>query len=256
MSVTTPNPSRTLSYQLYSSRNFPDLDRQCAMLAGLGFTAVEPFGGLLGNIDALEKALKDNGLAAPSCHVGLAMLRDDFAGTVAKLKRIGVTLAIVPYIAPAERVNTVDGWQALGRELTELAHRLSDEGFAFGWHNHDFEFVALADGSLPIEHILGDDPALGLELDIAWVVRGKADPAAWIARYASRIRAFHVKDIAAPGTAADEDGWADVGTGIIDYGALLPAMMATPASLLVLEHDNPSDDARFAARSLATVSKW
>ena len=37
---------------------------------------------------------------------------------------------------------------------------------------------------------------------------------------------------------------------------LLPAMKRTPATLYVCEHDNPKDDARFAARAFANVSKW
>lgn len=245
-----------ISYQLYSSRNFPDLARQCKMLADLGLTAAEPFGGLLNEIDALEKALKDNGLTAPTCHVGIQMLRDDFAGTVAKLKRIGTTLALVPAVPPNERVQPKEGWQVLGAELTALAHRAAAEGLAFGWHNHHFEFAVLPDGSYPIEHILGTDPKLQWEMDIAWVVRGDQDPAIWIDRYSDRIAAFHVKDIAAAGTATDEDGWADVGFGTIDYARLLPKMKATPATLWALEHDNPKDDARFASRSFATVSKW
>jgi sugar phosphate isomerase/epimerase len=245
-----------ISYQLYSSRNFPDLARQCAMLAKIGYKHVEPFGGLFTDIDALEKALKDNGLTAPTAHIGLQMLRDDFAGTVAKLKRIGTTTPIVPAIPPAERTQPRAGWEALGAELKALAHRFADVGLKFGWHNHAFEFVKLEDGTYPMELILGDDPLLGWEMDIAWVVRGEADPLPWIERYASRMIAFHAKDLAPAGTLLDEDGWADAGTGTIDFARLLPVMKKTPATLYVCEHDNPKDDARFAARAFANVSKW
>jgi sugar phosphate isomerase/epimerase len=245
-----------ISYQLYSSRNFPDLARQCAMLAGIGYRHVEPFGGLLADIDGLEKALKDNGLDAPTAHVALQTLRDDFDGTIAKLRRIGVTCPIVPAIPPAERNQPREGWQALGAELAALAHRCHDLGLQFAWHNHAFEFVKLADGAYPIDLILGGDSLLKWEMDIAWVVRGEADPLPWIERYADRLIAFHAKDLAPAGTALDEDGWADAGTGTIDFARLLPAMKATPAKLYVCEHDNPKDDARFAARAFANVSKW
>ena len=69
----------------------------------------------------------------------------------------------------------------------------------------------LADGSLPIEHLLGD--RLLWEADLAWAVRGGVDPRQWIERYRGRIPLVHVKDIAPAGEKADEDGWADVGTG-------------------------------------------
>jgi sugar phosphate isomerase/epimerase len=70
-------------------------------------------------------------------------------------------------------------------------------GFGFGWHNHDFEFVPLADGSVPMQILLETAPDLDWEADIAWVIRGGADATDWIARHGKRITAVHVKDIAA-----------------------------------------------------------
>jgi sugar phosphate isomerase/epimerase len=65
-----------------------------------------------------------------------------------------------------------------------------------------------------------------------------------------------VKDLAAEGQLVDEDGWADVGHGIMNWAALLPVMQETSADVWVLEHDNPSDDARFASKSIAAVKSW
>lgn len=245
-----------ISYQLYSSRNFPDLDRQAGMLAAIGIKHAEPFGGLFADVDTLRSALQKHGLTAPSAHVGAPALRDDFEGSVAKLKGVGVKTMIVPAVPPAERKQDRAGWESLGRELKAWAHKAADHGLRFAWHNHDFEFAALPDGSMPLEHILGEDAAVLWQCDIAWVVRGKQDPATWIKRYAPRIVSFHVKDLATPGQHADEDGWADVGFGTIDWKSLLPVMRSTPADIYTLEHDNPNDDARFARRSFATVSGW
>ena len=244
-----------LSYQLYSSRKFPDLARQCAMLKSIGYRNAEPFGALLNDIDTTERALKDNGLATPSAHVGLAMFRDDLPGTLAKLKRLGVETAVVPAIPPTDRPKERAGWAALGTELSDLAKRVADSGMRLGWHNHSFEFETLPDGSKPLEAILGTDSSLLWEPDLAWIVRGNAQPKDWLQRYRTRIFAFHVKDIAPAGQCADEDGWADVGTGTIDFAGLLPAMRATPATIWVVEHDNPSDDSRFARRSYAALTK-
>ncbi len=245
-----------ISYQLYSSRNFPDLSRQAAMLAGLGIRNVEPFGGLFGDVTALKAVLDAHGLQAPTAHIGAPALRTDFAGTMARLVALGVKTAIVPAVPPEERVQPREGWEALGRELKGWAHKAADHGLAFGWHNHHFEFAQLPDGSYPLEHILGDDPALLWQVDIAWVIRGRQDPATWIRRYQDRVFSFHVKDLAAPGECTDEDGWADVGHGVIDWPALLPVMRACDAPVWTLEHDNPSDDARFARRAFATVQSW
>ncbi len=246
----------SISYQLYSSRNFPDLARQVKMLAGLGIKHVEPFGGLFGDTTALAAILAENNLTAPTAHIGAPSWRDDFEGVVTKLKALGVRTAFMPAVPPDERVQDREGWQKLGHELSGYAKRLADHGIRFGWHNHSFEMVTLSDGSTPLEWILGEDQAVLWQVDIAWAVRGKQDPAALIKRYAPRVASFHVKDLAREGENASEDGWADVGHGIMDWKALLPVMRATSADVWVLEHDNPSDDARFAQRSIAEVRSW
>ena len=129
-------------------------------------------------------------------------------------------------------------------------------GLVFGWHNHDFEFFALPDGSVPQDHIFAGGPDLSWEADIAWVIRGGADPFAWIQKYGSRITAVHVKDIAPAGEATDEDGWADVGHGTVAWGDLAKALAGTPATHFIVEHDNPKDITRLATRSIATIKAF
>ena len=63
-------------------------------------------------------------------------------------------------------------------------------------------------------------------MDVAWIVRGGADPLPWIEQHGQRIVAVHVKDIAKPGEGKDEDGWSDVGHGTIDWAGLLKALRA------------------------------
>ena len=81
-------------------------------------------------------------------------------------------------------------------------------------------------GKLPLEIILDTAPALIWECDVAWVVRGHHDPVAWMQRYADRVTAIHVKDIAPAGECVDEDGWADVGHGTIDWKTIMDFVKA------------------------------
>jgi sugar phosphate isomerase/epimerase len=90
---------------------------------------------------------------------------------------------------------------------------------------------------------------------VAWLVRGEADPVLWLTRYQDRIVSVHAKDLALPGTMSDEDGWADVGHGVLDWrNTLAPACVAHGAQWLVAEHDMPSDPARFARNSFAFLN--
>jgi sugar phosphate isomerase/epimerase len=114
----------------------------------------------------------------------------------------------------------------------------------------------LPDGSVPQEHIFAGGPGLKWEADIAWVVRGGADPIEWIGRFADRITSVHVKDIAPAGENANEDGWADVGHGTMDWKGIWKALQKTPARTFVMEHDKPSDHRRFASRSIAAAQAF
>ena len=88
------------------------------------------------------------------------------------------------------------------------------------------------------------------------MIRGGADPKAWIDAHAARISTAHVKDIAPEGENSDEDGWADVGHGTVDWKALMAALRAAGTDLFVMEHDNPSDMQRFAERSIAALRSY
>lgn len=245
-----------LSFQLYSARSLEPLEAQLALLRSVGITKVEPYRMLLDDAERLARGLAENGLTAPSTHVGLNALEEDFAGTTAKMKRLGITRAAVPAVPPELRAQPAAGWIALGKALAGFAERLKDEGIALAWHNHDFEFRPTETGALPLDLIFENAPGVSWQADLAWIVRGGADPIATLKRYAGRVSSGHIKDIAPAGQCADEDGWADVGHGTLDWAALIPALKAAGADLFVLEHDTPNDVARFARRSVAAVDGW
>jgi sugar phosphate isomerase/epimerase len=245
-----------LSFQLYSARNVPSLPDFLATLGQLGYTQVEGFGGLYADAQGLADNLKKNGLSMPTGHFGPAQA-EDVSTTLKTAETLGIKKIIVPHIGPEGRSTDESKWLELAEFLAKHAEIYTKEGYAFGWHNHDFEFATLDDGSTPQEQILAGGPDLEWEADIAWIIRGNADPLAWIESYGKRITAVHVKDIAPAGENKDEDGWADVGHGVLDWPALAKAIKAdTSAQYYVMEHDNPRDVDRFAQRSLATVKSW
>jgi sugar phosphate isomerase/epimerase len=241
------------SYQLYSSREFPPLIDTLRMLKAAGYASVEGYGGVYGDMPALLAGLKETGLTMPTGHFGIDMLEKETSKALNIARATGMQAVYCPYLLPDQRPDTAAGYRAFAKRLTEAGKPVRDAGLIFGWHNHDFEFVALADGSIPQEILFEEAPDLSWEADIAWVVRGKADPLDWIKRHGDRISTVHVKDIAPAGEKTDEDGWADVGDGVVDWAAIFKALKQTPARWFVMEHDKPSDHARFARRSIANA---
>lgn len=252
--------AQSWSFQLYSARNFTDSGSWSAILQFLGrvgYRQVEGFGGVYGDPAAFRRELDRNGLAMTSGHFSIDMLEGDFDGAAKIAETLGVKLIACPFLMPDVRPKSADGWRAFGERLGKIGAKARNAGFDFAWHNHAFEFEPLPDGSVPQAHILDAAPELGLELDVAWVIRGHADPLPWIDKYGGRILAVHVKDIAPAGQNADEDGWADVGHGTVDWKGLVATLRdKTPAKYYVMEHDKPSDYQRFARRSFDTVSHF
>lgn len=243
-----------LSFQLYSAREHPPWSTVLETLAGFGYQQVEGFGALFDDptIDpvSLPAELARVDLSMPSAHIAVDMLEARPADAVALAQSLGVRLIVAPFLAPEQRPEDAKGWRAFARRLDAIGKRLAADGMAFAWHNHEFELQACADGTVPLAVILEDAPAVGWEADLAWVVRGGADPARWVADHDERIVAVHLKDIAPSDECLDEDGWADVGQGTMDWQGLVDQLRASDRDRLwIVEHDKPSDVVRFARRS-------
>ncbi|MDJ0827431.1 MAG: sugar phosphate isomerase/epimerase [Rhodobacter sp.] len=246
------------SYQLYSSRKFPPLGDTLKMLSDLGYTHVEGYQALFdtpASVSALADALAANGLTMPTAHFDLKALQNSPDRVLAIAATLGIKAIFVPYLAPPDRPNDPTGWTAFGKSLAQAGEPVRAAGLRFGWHNHDYEFAEI-EGQFPLDLILAADKDLALELDLAWVVRGGQDPSVWMQKYADRLAAIHIKDIAPEGTAPDEDGWADLGHGTMDWAMLLRQARGTAAHYFVIEHDNPSDHRRFAERSLRAARSF
>lgn len=245
------------SYQLYCSRNFPPLADTLKMVAAAGYRNVEGYGALYADeakVAELVANLGDAGLKMPTGHFGIDQLEKEPDRVLEIAKAVGIETIYCPYLLPDQRPADGKGWHAFGQRLQAAAQPYRDAGLGFGWHNHDFEFQRAADGALPISAIFEGGPDLEWEADIAWVIRGGADPLEWIRALGNRITAVHVKDIAPSGENADEDGWADVGQGTVDWKGLMALLKErSKARYYVMEHDNPKDDKRFATRSLAAA---
>ena len=223
-----------------------------AQLPGLGLTQVEGFAGVYRDPHRWRTALEAAGVGMPSGHIMLADIERDFTATLTLARTLGMTRIYVPFLAPDARPSDAAGYARLSHRLNTLARRYGDAGLSFGWHNHEFEFQPLADGSMPMDILLGEAPDLSWEADLAWIARGGQAPLAYITRYADRINALHVKDIAPMGAQQHEDGWANLGAGVMDWAALLGACRVRCSDLLyVLEHDNPSDPLGYLRASAA-----
>ncbi|MBK8083015.1 MAG: sugar phosphate isomerase/epimerase [Devosia sp.] len=240
-----------IGFQLYSARNYR-LAEVLPKIAALGYTQAEGYGALYTDPKALRAQLDANGLSMPTAHINLADL-ENTDKTLRLAEILGIKVVVCPWLAPTERPISADGWKRFGERLQKIGRPFQDAGIGFGYHNHDFEFATYG-GRCAMDLLLEAAPVVSVEADVAWIVRGKADPAAWLEKNGDRIIAVHVKDIAPPGENGAEDGWADAGHGIVQWKTLWPLIRTrTKAGYFIAEHDNPSDIDRFASRSIAFI---
>ena len=242
--------SHKIAFQLYSARMFGPVEPVLQALAEIGYDAVEAWAPNFEDPKGFRRSLDAVGLTCMGFHMPFAGLVNEPQRYIDIANILGdKPLMIPPFLAPADRPQDVDGWKRIGGQLAAGAEAAGAAGLKVAWHNHEYEFRMLPDGTRPIDHLLAEGSAAGFEIDLAWVLRGWADPKAEIERFASRITAIQIKDTAPPSTLDDENGWRAAGDGVVDWANVWPLFNKTPAEYVIVEHDRPVDWRRIAERS-------
>ena len=246
-----------LSIQLYTLRSLGKLDLVLDTVRQAGYGHVETVGSQLDDAENVRTKLDARGLKVSSSHISLEALRERPHVVVRACRTLGFDQLFMPAVPPEQRQSGAPFWRALGRELGEIAEHMRDQGIAFGYHNHDWELAPKEGTKTALELIFEGavGSPLSWQVDIAWLVRGGADPKEWMQRYRDRIVSAHVKDIAPSGQNEDQDGWADVGAGVLDWRDLWSAARAAGAKWMVVEHDKPANPAETARASYSYISR-
>lgn len=237
----------SIALQLYTVRDETarDFTGTLRAVAAMGYRAVE-FAGY-GDLPAaqLRDLLDETRMCAASTHVGYARLNDALDDEIAYCKVIGCASIVLPWLAPEQRAP--EAIDRLADTLTGWGRRCHDQGISLSYHNHDFEF-STAGGMTLLERLLdATDPTLvGLEFDIYWAVFAGADPQSVLRRYRGRATLIHVKDM------TSERHFTEVGSGILDWPALITTAREAGARWLIVENDRPEIPSLDSAqRSLA-----
>jgi sugar phosphate isomerase/epimerase len=238
-----------LAVQLYTLRHAleADLERTLAQLAEAGATEVE-LAGFYGRTPAEMRSLLDAaGLKAVAGHVPIEGWEEAPDRVVAAAEALGIETLVVPWVPAPETAAEADATVARIVAASEVA---KGGGLGFAYHNHDFEFRTLDDGTDLWSRIT----AAGLphEPDVGWLTVAGRDPVQTIGELSGRCPLVHAKDVR-----RKPDGtWEDViaGDGELDWPAIARAATDAGATRIVVELDNPSehpvDD---VALSLATL---
>ena len=235
-----------LGLQLYSLRHQmeKDVPATLAMVRNWGLTEVETAGFYGRTAAQFAEELKRAGLKTTSMHAGYDQLRDNLKQSVGDAKALGATYVTTAWISHKPPFKRDDAERA-AKDFTAWGRALKDEGLRFMYHLHGYEFVTGPHGTL-LDTLLQTTPAdaVDYEMDVFWVVRGGGDPVAILQRYKGRFPALHLKDMARGTATGDLSGTADdstnvpLGTGMIDYRAVLRTARDSGSKLFYIEDEN------------------
>jgi len=236
-----------IGLQLWSLReDLPkDLRGTLAKVRALGFRDVEGAGLWGHGVQELRDALDKAGLRCTSAHMGFERLRDDLAGALGEAKALGASAVVCPWI-PHEKGFTRDEALKGAESFNRFGKAARDAGLRFGYHCHGYEFVPALEGTL-FDTLAGasDAKLVELQIDVFHAFHGGADPVQLIEKHKGRVTSLHVKDIrkgvASGAGSAEAPAEADVpvGTGQIDYPAVLRAAVKAGTSAYYLEDESP-----------------
>jgi sugar phosphate isomerase/epimerase len=226
-----------ISVQLYTVRDLTakDFAGTVKQVAQIGYRHVEMAGyGNLKSAAEAKKALDDAGLKVSGAHAPIDALEKELNRVLDENATLGNTNVICPFM-PEPRRKDAAGWKEVAASLNKIARSCHERGFDFGYHNHSFEFQKF-DGKTGFD-ILWENTEPHLvkaEVDVYWVKHGGDDPVARINRLGNRVFMLHLKDMAA----GDDKKFAPVGTGLLDFKAILDAAQKVGVKFGVVEQDN------------------
>jgi sugar phosphate isomerase/epimerase len=232
------NKLGAIGLQLYTVReqmkaSVPDT---LAAVSKAGYKEVE-FAGYFGHSSKdIRKMLDDNGLVAPSSHVQMSDLGNNWGSMLEYANTIGHQYLVVAWIDAYER--TIPGYKKVAARFNEAANKAEQDGVTLGYHNYSFEFKPI-DGQVPYEILLNEcDPRkVIMEIDVFWMRKAGADPVKYMERYPGRFHMLHVKDMGP----APEHGMVDVGRGTIDWKNIFRHAKKGGVKHVFVEHDETKD---------------
>lgn len=244
--VAVETPENFGGLALYTVRDSMSSNPKATLkaVADAGYAYVEAAnyadGKFYGMAPAEFKSYLDSiGLTAISAHMGMVNM-ENADQLIADVKAAGISYFVIPVPPMGMFTFGPDGMGMKGTadELVSIMNTLGEKcanaGIKLLYHNHDFEFKPMADGTV-IEDILLEkcNPEfVNFQMDLFWVTKAGVDPLTYFEKYPGRFKSWHVKDM------NDSSQFAPVGTGTIDFGRILAEKSKSGMEHYFVEQDN------------------
>lgn len=230
---------KELGLQLYSVRNHMETEEGVKetfrRLAEIGYTEAQTAGAFPIPVEKFAEYAKEAGIKIVGTHYGFPADVDDIEEYVNVHRILGTTNAGVGGGAYGKTKAEV---MAYVEQVNRLAENLSKYGMKFTYHHHSHEFAKVPGGDRVIDYMVDgfDKKNVSFVLDTYWLQNAGANVCGWIEMLAGRVDILHLKDRAVKfGT--NEGFITEVGSGNIDFAAVLKSAEATGVKHLCVEQD-------------------
>ncbi len=211
----------------------------------------------------LRAMLDDAGLKCPSAH--LMLTEPELGPLFDDAKTLGATYAVSSVLRsfdflkpkpggpppdmahlPALPPQGMDGFKKTAEKMNEVGKKAKAAGLQYAYHNHNFEFEKMPDGSPGYDVLVKEtDPELvKFEIDCGWMMVAGYDPVSYFKTYPGRFRMLHIKDFKPMKATTDLIGpdrptGRDLGTGFVDYKPIFAAGKAAGIEHVFVEQEMP-----------------
>ena len=225
---------------VFGSRTQSDFSSVLADVAQAGYAAIEA-----GNLyethgeNTTLRLLAEHDLGVSGAHFGYGDYAkpEKLKSHILYAQAMGIKNLMCSGVADSK---SAAGYKESAKLFNEIGRTLADEGLAFNYHNHAWEFDDL--GGVNGMEILSQetDPELvKFNIDVFWVWYGGGDPVEFIRKHRNRAGYFHFKD-GRRGTDAEgkpRPVFLELGRGEVDLKAAMDAAREVGASFVVAEQD-------------------
>lgn len=209
---------KEMAIQLYSARDLIGSAEKYAesheevlkALAEMGYTSVETANyknGLFYGVtpEEFKADVEAAGMTVLSAHTNKKLSEKelesgDFSESLAwwdeaikAHQAAGMEYIVIPSIGFQK---TVKDLQTYCEYFNALGRKCKEAGISFGYHNHAYEFGKVEDSVAMYDYMLENtDPEfVFFQMDVYWVVMGKASPVDYFNKYPGRFKILHIKD--------------------------------------------------------------
>ena len=208
-----------VALQLYSVKELTKKDflGTLADVAKIGYDGVEFAGYFDTPARKLKQSLDEVGLKAAGSHISIDTLNSELDKAIEYSLEIENPFIICPYL-PDNMRNSINAYKRTAEFFNQVGLKCNDNGIAFGYHNHDFEFERF-DGVYGLDILVNNTEAdlMFVELDTFWVEYMDLKSIDFIEKYKERCSILHIKDM----KSLEEKNNIEIGKGIIDFNKII-----------------------------------